>query len=317
MSGPEWAAEPDRLATSASPAVPVTWPAGFSAAACLTFDLDAESAVLSGDLSAVNRMSPMSHQSYGPLVGVPRILALLQRHGVRATFFVPGYSAHRYPQAVRAIAEAGHEIAHHSYFHENTIGMDAATEAEMLDLGLRALRDVAGVRPAGYRAPLWEMNYHTPWLLAERGFRYDSSLMDSDHPYVLAVGDESDDKSLVEVPVSWALDDWEQYAFLPGLIGSGVIESPAKALEAWTLELEAMHGLGAVFVLCCHPFLSGRPARAQVLDRLIERMKSLPGLWITSVDEVARHTASLGLAPRACPRPVLPTAARWIARPEG
>ena len=79
--------------------------------------------------------------------------------------------------------------------------------------------------------------------------------MDSDHPYVLAVNDDAPG-SLVEVPVSWGLDDWEQSAFLPGLIGSGVIESPAKALEMWTLELDAMHRLGAAFVLCCHPFLS-------------------------------------------------------------
>jgi peptidoglycan/xylan/chitin deacetylase (PgdA/CDA1 family) len=275
--------------------------------------MDAESAVLSSDLSAVGRMSPMSHQSYGPLVGVPRILALLKRHDIRATFFVPGYSAHRYPQVVRNIAEAGHEIAHHSYFHENTIGMDAETEAAMLDLGLAALRDVAGVRPVGYRAPLWEMNYHTPRLLADRGFRYDSSLMDSDHPYVLAVGGTAGASSLVEVPVSWGLDDWEQYAFLPGLIGSGVIESPAKALESWALELEAMHRLGAAFVLCCHPFLSGRPARAEALERLIQRMKSLPGLWIATVGEVAEHTAALGLTPRTCPQPVLPSAAHWIS----
>ena len=219
---------------------------------------------------------------------------------------------------VRAVAEAGHEIAHHSYFHENTIGMDEKTEAAMLDLGLRALRDVAGVRPDGYRAPLWEMNFHTPRLLAERGFRYDSSLMDSDHPYVLAVAGAPGSGragTLVEVPVSWGLDDWEQYAFLPGLTGSGLIESPAKALEMWTLELEAMHRLGAAFVLCCHPFLSGRPSRAEALERLIERMKSLDGLWITTVGEVARHTASLNLTPRTCPQPIIPADAYWVARP--
>src|SRR5580698_2754852 len=175
------------LASTSVPAGPVPWPAGFTAAACLSFDLDAEAAVLTADLGSRHRMSPMSHQAYGPLAGLPRILDLLDRHHLKATFFVPGYSAHRYPAAVRSIAEAGHEIAHHSYFHENTIGMDAATEAAMLDLGLQALQDVAGVRPAGYRAPLWEMNYHTPGLLAERGFQYDSSLMDSDHPYLLSV----------------------------------------------------------------------------------------------------------------------------------
>lgn len=300
------------LASTTVPPGPISWPPGVRAAACLTFDMDAEAAVLTADISALHRMSPMSHQSYGPLVGVPRILALLKRHDLRATFFVPGYSAHRYPDVVRAVAEAGHEIAHHSYFHENTIGMDAKTEGDMLDLGLRALREVAGVRPEGYRAPMWEMNFHTPALLAERGFRYDSSLMDSDHPYVLDVDGSA---TLAEVPVSWGLDDWEQYAFLPGLIGSGVIESPAKALEIWTLELEAMHRLGAAFVLCCHPFLSGRPSRAEALDRLIERMKALDGLWITTVGEVARHTASLNLTPRTCPQPVLPADAYWVARP--
>jgi hypothetical protein len=166
--------EPDQpagqLASDAAPPVPISWPDGVNAAACLTFDMDAEAPILTTDMSAIGRMTPMSHQSYGPLVGVPRILELLKRHDIKATFFIPGYSAHRYPDVVRAIADAGHEIAHHSYFHENTIGMDEKTEAAMIDLGLRALRDVAGVRPEGYRAPMWELNYHTPRLLAERGF---------------------------------------------------------------------------------------------------------------------------------------------------
>src|SRR5258707_2184507 len=187
MSTPDRPRAGQNLATPATPAAPVAWPAGYSAAACLTFDLDAEAAVLTADISSVYRMSPMSHQAYGPLAGVPRILALLARHDISATFFVPGYSAHGCPAVVRAIAAAGHEIAHHSYFHENTIGMDARTEADMIDLGLEALWDVAGVRPAGYRAPMWELTYNTPRLLAERGFLYDSSLMDSDHPYRLAV----------------------------------------------------------------------------------------------------------------------------------
>jgi peptidoglycan-N-acetylglucosamine deacetylase len=297
------------------PPAPVPWPSGHTAAACLTFDLDAEAAVLTADISALHRMSPMSHQAYGPLVGVPRILDLLARHDVRATFFVPGYSAHRYPAVVRSVAEAGHEIAHHSYFHENTIGMDAQTEADMIDLGLRALWDVAGVRPAGYRAPMWELTYNTPKLLADRGFLYDSSLMDADYPYRLAVPMADEGSSLVEVPVCWGLDDWEQYAFLPDLIGSGVIESPAKVLEMWSLELEAMYRIGAAFVLTCHPFLSGRPARAYVLEKLIERLAGLPGLWVTTVGDVARHVAGLDLTPRTCPQPALPDAAYWVARP--
>jgi peptidoglycan/xylan/chitin deacetylase (PgdA/CDA1 family) len=323
MTDAEPSPPPGGLASSAVPPVPITWPDGVTAAACLTFDMDAEAPILTEDISAINRMTPMSHQSYGPLVGVPRILEILARHEIKATFFIPGYSAHRYPDVVRAVAEAGHEIAHHSYFHENTIGMDAETEAAMLDLGLRALHEVAGVRPEGYRAPMWELTYNTPRLLAERGFLWDSSLMDSDHPYVLAVASAANRRAadppatLVEIPVSWGLDDWEQYAYLPGLTGPGVIESPAKALEMWTLELEAMHRLGAAFVLCCHPFLSGRPSRAEALERLIERMESLNGLWITTLGEVARHTATLGLPPRTCPQPILSKDAYWVARPPG
>lgn len=305
---------PRELRTTATPPEPVRWPDGYTAAACLTFDMDAESAVLTADINSVHRMSPMSHQAYGPLVGVPRILNLLARHDLRATFFVPGYSAHRYPDVVRSIAEAGHEIAHHSYFHENTAGMDARTEADMIDLGLQALWDVAGVRPEGYRAPMWELTYNTPRLLAERGFRYDSSLMDSDYPYRLAVGDEAG-SSLIEIPAWWGLDDWEQYAYLPDLTGCGVIESPAKALEMWTLELRALHAIGAAFVLTCHPFLSGRPSRAYALEQLIDVMSAMPGLWVTAMGDMARHVAGLGLTPRTCPQPVLPEAAYWVAHP--
>ena len=303
-----------RLESAATPPEPVRWPDGYTAAACLTFDLDAEAAVLTADIGSLHRMSPMSHQAYGPLVGIPRILNLLARHDVRATFFVPGYSAHRYPGVVRSIAEAGHEIAHHSYFHENTAGLDARTEADMIDLGLQALWDVAGVRPEGYRAPMWELTYNTPRLLAERGFRYDSSLMDSDYPYRLAVGDAAG-STLIEIPAWWGLDDWEQYAFLPDLIGSGVIESPAKALEMWTLELRALHAIGAAFTLTCHPFLSGRPSRARALEQLIEVMSGLPGLWVAAMGDVARHVAGLGLTPRTCPQPEIPEAAYWVERP--
>src|SRR3954464_16029945 len=175
------------LRGEASVPKPIRWPTGYRSAACLTFDLDAEAAVLTADINSIHRMSPMSHQSYGPLVGVPRILSILASHGVRATFFTPGYTAHRYPDVVRSIAEAGHEIAHHSYFHENTIGMSEQVEAEMIDLGPQALRDVAGVQPLGYRAPLWATSWHTPKLLADRGCLCDSSLMDSGLPCVRAV----------------------------------------------------------------------------------------------------------------------------------
>jgi len=122
-----------------TPAAAVAWPVGARSAASFSFDVDAESAVLFADPSSAGRMSVMSHQAYGPVTGVPRLLALLERHGVRSTFFVPGYTALRYPDTVRKIADAGHELACHGFLHETLVGVDRETEAGYLDRGLDAL----------------------------------------------------------------------------------------------------------------------------------------------------------------------------------
>lgn len=288
-----------------SHAGPFPWPAGFRAAASLTFDVDAESAVLALDPSSGRRASLMSHQAYGPLAGVPRILSILEQHQIPATFFVPGYTAHRHPKVIRSIAAAGHEIGHHGYMHEPLTGVSEDAETGFLERGLEALAEVAGVTPTGYRAPMWELNYRSPRLLAAHGFRYDSSLMDGDVPYRLAAGESGDASlSLIELPIHWGLDDWEQYAYLPGVSGSGLIESPAKALEMWALELDAMHADGGHFILTAHPFLSGRPSRAAALERLITRMRDFGDLWIASLEEVAAHSESLSLP------------GRWLTPPE-
>ena len=234
-------------------------------------------------------MSLMSHQSYGPKIAVPRLLAILARQDIQATFFIPGFTAESYPDVVRQIVDGGHEVAHHGYLHEPMQGIDAATEASYIDRGLEALAKVAGVRPVGYRAPWWELNWHSPGLLADRGFLYDSSLLDGDAPYRFAVAAD-DPRDIIEIPVDWTLDDWEQYAFYPGVTGSGVIESPAKVLEMWTLEAEAHHSQGSCFVLTNHPFISGRPSKAVALEQLMERVKAMDGMWVTTMENIARHT---------------------------
>ena len=277
------------------------WPNGYRAAACFTFDLDAEAVALVSDHASANRMSVMTHQSYGPLTGVPRLLRLLDSHGIKATFFVPGFTAHRYPDVVRRIAGAGHEIAHHGYLHEPLTGTDEATEAGYLDRGLDALTEVTGVRPVGYRAPMWELNYRSPGLLQDRGFLYDSSLMDADLPYELAAGAGS----IVEIPIYWGLDDWEQYCHVPGLYETGVIQSPARVREMWSLEFAAMRAEGGCFVLTSHPFLSGRPARAAALGEIMAEAVSAEDVWVTTMAEVAAHTRRQQLRPRVLPR-ILP-----------
>ncbi len=275
------------------------WPGGKSAAAAFTFDVDAESAVLWGNDAVAARMSVMSHQAYGPLVGLPRILELLDTHQIPATFFVPGHTAHRYPAAVRRIVEAGHEIAHHGYLHEQPTALTLAQEIEALDRGLQALAEVAGVRPIGYRAPMWDLSWRTPELLLERGFLYDSSLMDADHPYELAVGEGS----VVEIPIQWALDDWEQYCYLPDIAGSGLIESPRKAREMWQLEFDALRAAGACWVLTNHPFLSGRASRAAELGDLMRYVVGHDDVWTTNLGAIAEHVRTLHLPPRTITRP--------------
>lgn len=272
-----------------------TWPEGYRAAAAFTFDVDAESAVLAHDPAMSSRMSLMGHQSYGPRVGVPRLLRVLERRGIKATFFIPGFTADCYPDMVRQVLDAGHEVGHHGYLHEQTRGLTVSQEAAYIDRGLEAL-DRVGVKPVGFRAPWWEMNWHTPDLLIERGFDYDSSLFDDDVPYrfrgVSAPGD------LVEIPIDWALDDWQKYAFYPGWTGSGLIENPDHVLQMWRSHAEALHAEGGCFVLTNHPFLSGRPARARALEGLIEAVQELPGMWVTTLAEIAAHTRTQSLEVR-------------------
>ncbi len=284
------------------------WPAGLRAAACFTFDLDAESPILFEHPEAGGWLDVMSHQAYGPRTGVPRLLRLLDRQGIRATFFVPGYTAERWPEAVRSIRHAGHEIACHGYLHEGArSATDGAMEERRLVRALEALDSVAGIRPEGYRAPMWELSYRLPELLARHGFRYDSGLMDADHPYRLAVSAEPGAPSIIELPAHWGLDDWEPYNYLPGITGSGVIASPAEVIARWTLELEALTDDGGLFMLTNHPFVSGRASRAAGLERLIAQAREIDGLWIATASEIAAHAESLPLEPVVHTPPEIPS----------
>ena len=264
------------------------WPDGFRACASFTFDVDGEAAVLGTDWEARHRPSLMSHQAYGPEVGVPRILRLLQQHRVKATFFVPGYVAELHPDTLRAIVDGGHEIGHHGYLHKSPNVLTEEEQIDELDRGLKSLVTV-GVRPRGYRAPMWELSDRSLLQLVERGFDYDSSLMDDDVPYLLEIDGEESPRRLVEIPIYWGLDDWEQYGFLPGTSSVLPISSPDKVMQMWTAELEAVVEESGHFVLTCHPFLSGRPSRASVLDALLRRCEALGGIWIAPLAEVADH----------------------------
>ena len=252
--------------------------------ACLTFDVDAETAILCESGLYARNAGVMSHQAYGPLVGMPRILGLLREYSLPATFFVPGFTADRYPRTVEAILEEGHEIAHHSYAHFSPFAQTEEEERADFERALQTLRR-AGVEPEGFRAPSWEPGWLTARIVAEHGFLYDSSLMDSDKPYLLDTGVGE----LVELPPHWALDDWEQYAYIPDPPFRSPIESPQKVLDLWLSELDAMRRYGCLYVLTCHPFLSGRPHRVEVLRGVIEHALAAGDVEFASCRDVARQ----------------------------
>jgi len=272
--------------------------------AALTFDLDAEAPILAdGERHARNAMV-MSHQRFGPEVGLPRILALLGEYQLRATFFVPGVTALRHPEAMEKILAAGHEIGHHSHLHLSAVRMGPEEERRDFETALEVLQRF-GVSPLGHRAALWEASWVTPALIAEHGMTYDSSLMDRDTPYVLEL---PDGRRIAEVPPHWALDDWEQYAFLPDPEIGRVISSPPQVAAMWRHELDALRRHGGAFVLTCHPFLSGRAGRIEALRTVIEHALEGGDVEFETASAIAEATLSDPGSERIMLHPVDPTA---------
>jgi peptidoglycan-N-acetylglucosamine deacetylase len=271
----------------------VSWLRESAALAVLSFDVDAESAILVEGRRHARSPMAMSHQAYGPLVAVPRILDLLAEYDLEATFFVPGLIAERYPETVERIA-GDHEIGHHGYSHRSPLRLGDGAERADLERGLEAFERL-GLSPEGYRAPSWEPSEQTFDLLAEHGLVYDSSLMDDDRPYVLETGHGQ----LAELPPHWGLDDWNQYMYLPEpRSGSGTIQPPSRAVELWREELDGMRRHGCLFVLTMHPFLSGRPGRVEALRGLIEHALGAGDVEFVSCGEVARRAFADESLPR-------------------
>jgi peptidoglycan/xylan/chitin deacetylase (PgdA/CDA1 family) len=271
----------ERASLKFRPAPRFRWPAKHRSAAMLCFDVDGETTALSESPKLVRRLSTMSQCTYGPTVGVPRLLELLAHLGVPATFFLPGWVAEHHPRMVEAIVAGGHEIGVHGYLHERLPGLSAARERAVLEKTVRILERVIGKRPVGYRAPWFEINPGTPRLLAAHGFAYDSSLMGDDVPYRLANG-------LVEIPAQWMLEDWEQFAFNADPHWGFIPEDCSKVHDLWWREFEAMHDFGCCFVLTMHPWLMGRPSRVRLLEQLVGEMQDAGGVWFARGAEIAR-----------------------------
>jgi peptidoglycan/xylan/chitin deacetylase (PgdA/CDA1 family) len=277
-----------------------SWLGGHAAVLVLTFDVDAESCILAEGRRYADNPGVMSHQAYGPQVGAPRILDMLDDYSLKATFFIPGITAERYPTLVERIISEGHEVGHHSHTHRPPQTLTEDEERRDFDLAFRALAKL-GVTPRGHRTALWAPHWSTAALVAEYGLSYQSNLMDDDRPYILETGSGQ----IAELPPHWSLDDYPQYAFMIDPAIGQNIESPRKAAEVWTLELEAMRDYGCLMVLNNHPFLSGRPSRVKALRSLIEYALDAGDVEITTGATIADRVLSDPRSPVRSHQPVV------------
>jgi len=257
----------------------------------LTFDHDAIS-------DSVRRDDPpvkLSHGEFGPRVGAPRILALLGEHRIPATWFVPGHTLETFPASIDAIVEAGHELACHGWYHEDFATVSADEERTIVERCAAAVERVVGSRPSGWRAPYWSLGAASLRAIVDAGFRYDSSLMADDYRlYQVRADDEHSvetgtrfgtETDLVEVPISWMLDDWPYFEPDPRS-GRDGLSAPSRVLEIWTDELRYAHANapGGLLTVTMHPECIGHGSRMAMLERFIEVAAGLDGVVFDRLD---------------------------------
>lgn len=269
---------------------PVPWPNGARCAVVFTWDMDADSILhLAHPNDADTRLSTNSMLRYGPEIGVPRIMDLCRDMGVKHTFFVPGWCAEQYPDAVEAMMKGGHEVALHGYLHEYPNEMTREQEEFWTRKGADAIAKISGKYPRGYRAPWYKYSRHSTDILAELGFIWDTSLMGDDNPYLIrSAGGE-----LVELPSRWQLDDWPQFVHNHDLDFMMPVASPQYAMDVYMAEFYAMWEYGGIWVNCFHPFCSGQVARLMMVRDMMAKMQGKGDVWFATGEEVAAHLRKL------------------------
>jgi peptidoglycan/xylan/chitin deacetylase (PgdA/CDA1 family) len=264
---------------------PVAWPGGATVAVALSFDVDTELVWL-GDV-AEESPSTMSRGEYGARTGLPRILALLAKHDIPASFFIPAMSMELHPEIVSLIrSDKRHEFGFHSFAHENPMALSVESERAAYEKGLALFEKHVGHRPVGFRSAAWDLTPATIGIVASLGFVYDSSLMADDRPYELL--SDGQPTGLVELPVEWILDDWPYFQLDWGG-GQVSIRNADDVFSIWRDEFDVAHEEGTVFVLTMHPQVIGHRYRIKMLDRLVEHIKTRPGVWFATHEQIAEY----------------------------
>lgn len=264
--------------------------------ATIGFDFDAMSGFISRGLTSP---TPISRGEFGP-VAVPRILDLLKKYSVRSSWFVPGHTLETYPDHCKRVFDAGHEIGHHGWTHMPPNDMTREQEDAGLARANEQIRKLTGQYARGYRSPSWDLSPHSVELFLKHGFLYDSSMMGNDHlPYRVRLGDviELDkpavfgrETKLIEMPVSWTLDDYPHFEFLrtkatilPGLMNANAV------LENWINDFLYMKSVTDWGILnyTFHPFVIGRGHRMMALEKLLRRLAD-EGAQFMTMEDAAR-----------------------------
>lgn len=261
---------------------PAAWPNGARVAVGLSFDVDNATA----DLATGNLISEsISRGEYGAVDGVPRILRLLDKYQLPASFFVPAVSYLLHPQMIPAITASGrHEVGVHGWIHEHLPSVnDAAAEQDMLNRAIDTLTKALGKRPVGYRAPSWQFSQYTMGQVKAAGFLYDSSLMASDDAYEILL--DGKPTGVIELPIERIVDDFPYY----GGATNGGLPDPEAIERVFQSEFDVAYDEGGLFILTMHPHITGHRSRAAGLEKLILHMKSKPGVWFATHEEIARY----------------------------
>jgi peptidoglycan/xylan/chitin deacetylase (PgdA/CDA1 family) len=265
-----------------------------SGTVCLTFDFDAVSLWLARGITAPG---PVSRGEFAA-VAVPRVLDFLATREIQATWFIPGHTVETYPQACRLIVAAGHEVGLHGYAHELQMP-DEETERRVFERSNEVMQELTGEAPLGYRAPGGHLSTATIDLLLEAGISYDSSLMGHDYqPYFCRVSDEipldgpmrfGRETPLVELPISWTLDDWAHFEFVREAQVLG-LRSGSGVLENWLADVHYMlrDFEDGVITLIMHPEVIGRGHRLFMLEQLVDTI-AREGVTFTTLADVAHQ----------------------------
>ena len=260
---------------------PDTWPNGARVAVLLSFDVDNDTARIGRDENP--SIGAMSQGEYGARVGLRRVVDLMDRHQIPASFFIPAVSLILRPDMVDMIQESGrHEFGVHGWIHELNTALDAETERELVSRATTYLEDVTGTRPVGYRAPSWNFSPNTLSIIRGLGFLYDSSLMADDRPYELMQAGEP--TGMVELPVEWILDD----APLMNPRGNSYT-SPRDLLQVYIDEFDKAYEEGTMFLLTTHPHVIGHRSRIIILEELIDHIQGYGDVWFATHEQVARY----------------------------